>query len=39
MTQAQQEIEGLLDKKYEAGFVTDIETETAPPGLDEDTSG
>jgi len=37
MTQAQQEIEGLLDKKYEAGFVTDIETETAPPGLDEDT--
>jgi len=37
MTQAQQDIEGLLDKKYEAGFVTDIETETAPPGLDEDT--
>jgi len=31
-----EEIEGLLSKSYEAGFVTDIEQEFAPPGLDED---
>ncbi len=32
-----QQIDQLLDKKYEAGFVTDIEQDVAPPGLDEDT--
>tara|TARA_R110000868_G_scaffold8205_7_gene42797 strand:+ start:116889 stop:118340 length:1452 start_codon:yes stop_codon:yes gene_type:complete len=26
----------FIDKEYEAGFVTDIETETFPPGLNED---
>ncbi|MDQ6987582.1 MAG: Fe-S cluster assembly protein SufB [Mariprofundaceae bacterium] len=30
------QVENLVDKKYEAGFVTDIEQETLPPGLDED---
>ncbi|MCB9591941.1 MAG: Fe-S cluster assembly protein SufB [Sandaracinaceae bacterium] len=34
---APQDIEGLLAKRYDAGFVTDIEQDTAPPGLDEDT--
>ncbi len=29
-------IEKLTQRRYEAGFVTDIESETAPPGLDED---
>jgi len=29
-------IDQLLEKRYEAGFVTDIETEFAPPGLNED---
>jgi Fe-S cluster assembly protein SufB len=32
-----QEISQLLDKRYEAGFVTDIEQDYAPPGLNEDT--
>ncbi len=31
-----QEIDQLLAKRYEAGFVTDIEQEFAPPGLSED---
>jgi len=34
---ANPEIEELLEQRYEAGFVTDIEMEVAPPGLDEDT--
>ncbi|MDX8391365.1 MAG: Fe-S cluster assembly protein SufB [Mariprofundaceae bacterium] len=29
------QVENLVDKQYEAGFVTDIEQETLPPGLDE----
>ncbi len=29
-------IESLVSRRYEHGFVTDIETETFPPGLDED---
>ncbi|MDH5492718.1 MAG: Fe-S cluster assembly protein SufB [Myxococcales bacterium] len=33
MTTAQ--IDELLERKYEAGFVTEIEQEYAPPGLDE----
>ncbi len=28
-------IESLVNKRYEHGFVTDIETESLPPGLDE----
>ncbi len=27
----------LLDREYQAGFVTDIESDTVPPGLNEDT--
>ena len=30
------EIERQLERRYEAGFVTDIESDTLPPGLDED---
>src|SRR5688572_19548094 len=30
------EIEQQLGRKYDAGFVTDIESDTLPPGLDED---
>ncbi len=29
------EIERQLERRYEAGFVTDIESDTLPPGLDE----
>jgi Fe-S cluster assembly protein SufB len=29
-------LEERVNKKYEAGFVTDVEQETLPPGLDED---
>ena len=37
MTSNAQEIEDLIGQQdYEAGFVTDIEVETFPPGLDED---
>jgi len=32
---AQQEIDQLIDKKYAAGFVSNIESDTLPPGLDE----
>ena len=27
-----------LEKKYDAGFTTNVEAETLPPGLDENTS-
>ena len=34
-------MDNVLDKKlqqnYEAGFTTDVQSETLPPGLDEDT--
>ncbi len=30
-------IEALIKKEYQHGFVTDIKTDTVPPGLDEDT--
>ena len=30
-------IHQVLDRSYEAGFITDIEQESAPPGLDEGT--
>jgi Fe-S cluster assembly protein SufB len=29
-------IDGLVEKKYQHGFVTDIESDTLPPGLSED---
>jgi Fe-S cluster assembly protein SufB len=30
------EVEDLVDKKYRHGFVTEIDSDTVPPGLDED---
>ncbi|MAD91813.1 MAG: Fe-S cluster assembly protein SufB [Gammaproteobacteria bacterium] len=36
MTSENEEIENFVNKKYEHGFVTDIEAETLAPGLDED---
>ena len=36
MATEQDELESLVNRRYEHGFVTDIETETLPPGLDED---
>nr|VFJ51183.1 MAG: Iron-regulated ABC transporter membrane component SufB [Candidatus Kentron sp. DK] len=30
------EVEEMLDKKYRHGFVTDVDADTVPPGLDED---
>jgi len=30
-------LQKTLDKKYEAGFTTNVESETLPPGLDENT--
>ncbi len=36
MSSKPQEIETLLGQKYRHGFVTDIESDTVPPGLDED---
>ena len=36
MTSANQQIDALLDKKYAAGFVTDVEADTIPAGLDEE---
>jgi len=32
---ADKELQELVDKKYEHGFVTDIDAESLPPGLDE----
>jgi Fe-S cluster assembly protein SufB len=37
MNTRNQEIETQLGRKYAAGFVTDIESDTLPPGLDEGT--
>ena len=36
MTTAVETIEGLTQREYKYGFVTDIETDSAPPGLNED---
>jgi len=35
--QEQQQIDEVLDSDYQAGFVTDIEADSLPPGLSEDT--
>ena len=35
MSTAENEVADLIEKRYEHGFVTDIEQEYAPPGLDE----
>ena len=36
MSSKSQEVEALLGQKYRHGFVTDIESDSLPPGLDED---
>src|SRR5581483_11032423 len=36
MTTATSTIQELANREYQHGFVTDIETETVPPGLNED---
>ncbi len=36
MASTEREVEELVAKKYEHGFETDVEEETAPPGLNED---
>ena len=36
MANDKQNIDSLVNRRYEHGFITDIETETLPPGLDED---
>ncbi|PWG64658.1 Fe-S cluster assembly protein SufB [Sediminicurvatus halobius] len=37
MSASTETIEELTNRKYEAGFITDIEEDRAPPGLSEDT--
>jgi Fe-S cluster assembly protein SufB len=36
MNAVESEIQGALNRRYDAGFVTDIESESLPPGLGED---
>ena len=36
MPTAQRDVEALVKKEYQHGFVTDIEQDTIPPGLNED---
>jgi Fe-S cluster assembly protein SufB len=36
MSTATETIEGLVQKEYKYGFYTDVETDSAPPGLSED---
>src|SRR4051812_13000272 len=36
MSQTADNLEKLIARGYEQGFVTDIESDTVPPGLDED---
>jgi Fe-S cluster assembly protein SufB len=36
MSASTQQVDELIRRKYEHGFVTDIETDTLPPGLSED---
>lgn len=37
MSTETEELQTIADREYKWGFVTDIETESAPPGLNEDT--
>ena len=37
MATSKQNIEALIKREYQAGFVTDVEQESLPPGLSEDT--
>ena len=36
MVLANQDIDTLIRKDYQAGFVTEVEADSVPPGLDED---
>jgi Fe-S cluster assembly protein SufB len=36
MASKQQDVIDLVERKYQHGFITDIESDTVPPGLDED---
>ncbi len=36
MSETADNLEKLVSRGYEHGFVTDIESDTVPPGLDED---
>src|SRR5450759_3370863 len=36
MNETSHQLEALLERGYQHGFVTDIESDTVPPGLDED---
>jgi len=36
MSETADQLESLMDRRYRHGFVTDIESDTVPPGLDED---
>jgi Fe-S cluster assembly protein SufB len=36
MASNQQELQDIVERKYEHGFVTDIESDTLPPGINED---
>jgi len=36
MSTGSHDVEDFIDRKYKHGFVTDIEADTVPPGLDED---
>ena len=37
MSTERDDIASLVNRRYEHGFVTDIESDSLPPGLDEDT--
>jgi len=37
MSSTQENVKDLIGSGYEHGFITDIESDTVPPGLDEDT--
>jgi Fe-S cluster assembly protein SufB len=37
VSESAQDLDALVNRRYEAGFVTDIESETLAPGLSEDT--
>ena len=36
MATSSQDVNEFVGKEYEHGFVTDVESDTVPPGLDED---
>ena len=36
MSTSQADLDALVARKYQHGFVTDVESDTLPPGLDED---